>query len=166
MTITETIDFLQSNGFEGFKSIAHYTNNLDELPRQRGVYILINPSKDEPQFLTIGTGGYFKGQNPNVDKATLVSAWVTLLPIVYIGKAGTLTGKATLHSRIKQYLQFGNGKNVGHWGGRYIWQLKDASSLLICWKSLNNKEPRIVEHFLLSKIMEHYGKLPFANLKQ
>lgn len=165
MTVVEAKEFLKSNGFEGFRPISYYSNNSDEIPEERGVYVIINPSEDLPEFLTVGTGGHFKEKNPNVDQTTLASAWITDLPIVYIGKAGTLSGKATLHSRLKQYLEFGRGKKVGHWGGRYIWQLKHASTLLICWKTIKNKEPRLVEHFLLLKIIEHYGKLPFANLK-
>lgn len=72
-----------------------------------------------PEFLSHGTGGFFKGKDPNVSITELETNWVENTCVVYIGKAGT-----TLQKRLNQYLKFGNGQNIGHWGGRYIWQIK------------------------------------------
>ena len=75
--------------------------------------------------------------------------------------------EATLRSRILQYLKFGQGKPVGHKGGRYIWQLSDAEELLFCWKPLPTDEPEDVESMLISEFKHQYaGKRPFANLNK
>ena len=84
--------------------------------------------------------------------------------IVYIGKAGGMTSKVTLQSRLIQYLKFGMGKNIGHWGGRYIWQLANTDELVICWKP-TDEEPRKVETEMIAQFKaEHQGQRPFANL--
>ena len=61
-------------------------------------------------------------------------------------------------------MQFGLGKPCAHWGGRYIWQLADAKDLLVYWKPTLGRDPRLVEKAMLSKFVEKYGCLPFANL--
>lgn len=63
-------------------------------------------------------------------------------------------------------MKFGQHQNVGHWGGRYIWQLADANDLIVCWKVLNNVNPRNYEKDFLEKFYEIKGKLPFANLQK
>lgn len=63
---------------------------------------------------------------------------------------------------------YGQGRPVGHRGGRYVWQLADAKDLLVCWKTLDVAvaEPREVERQLISDFKaEHGGRRPFANLQ-
>ena len=73
----------------------------------------------------------------------------------------------TLRKRIGQYIRFGSGEPVGHWGGRYIWQLEDADNLLFCWRAV--KESEDAEEFeseLIADFNVQYGGFrPFANLK-
>ena len=57
----------------------------------------------------------------------------------------------------------GQGKPVGHWGGRLIWQLGNHADLLVCWRA-TTEEPRRVEESMLAALEIHYGRLPFANL--
>lgn len=77
---------------------------------------------------------------------------------MYIGKA------TSLRKRLGQLLRFGAGANVGHWGGRYLWQLADADDLVIAWKETPMIDPRMVEASMLQDYVTHYGRLPFANL--
>lgn len=161
-----TIESLKMNGFTGFKSINDLMMNSSSIPKQKGVYLIIRNTKSAPLFLTVGSGGHFKGKNPNIPIQQLEQEWVDDAIVIYIGKAGEATGQATLNSRLNQYLKFGQGKNVGHWGGRLIWQLQDSRDLLICWKILPNNEPREVECELISDFkQQHNGRRPFANLK-
>ena len=61
---------------------------------------------------------------------------------------------------------FGQGKPVGHWGGRLIWQLEDAKDLIVCWKVLEKEEPREEEKKMIQAFKkQHEGKRPFANLQ-
>jgi len=63
-------------------------------------------------------------------------------------------------------LNFGAGRPVGHWGGRYIWQLADADSLLVCWKELDCDVPLVVEQQMIDEFVASCGKLPFANCRR
>ena len=134
------------------------------IPKTKGVYIVLNLDNKPPEFLTDGTGGYFKGKNPNVSVGELKSNWVDNTIVVYIGKAGKEGSKATLVSRLRQYFRFGQGINVGHWGGRLVWQLKNSKDLVVCWKVLPTEDPRIVEALLIQQFKSIFSKRPFANI--
>jgi hypothetical protein len=134
------------------------------IPKIKGVYLVLNPNYKKAEYLQIGTGGHFKCKNPNISIDELKSNWVDNSLVVYIGKAGSETGNATLNSRLKQYFGFGQGKNIGHWGGRLIWQLKNSVDLIVCWKPLPNDDPRAIESQLIKKFITEFSKRPFANL--
>ena len=156
------IDELKNMGFKGFYPIKDIIQNYTLLPKEKGVYILLHT--ENPNFLEVGTGGFFKGKDPHVSIQVLEQNWITDSPIIYIGKAGSETGSATLQSRLKQYFNFGQGKAVGHWGGRYIWQLKNPYNILVGWMETPDNDPRIVEAHLIKEFVKKYGKRPFANL--
>ena len=160
----EILDELKSYGFQGFRTIAELIkNNYTDIPKVRGVYVLLY-HKLIPEFVEVGTGGHFKARNPDVPIETLKDNWVQDSSIIYIGKAGAEDGSATLHSRLKQYFRFGQREPVGHWGGRYIWQLKDCYNIVVCWKELPNGNPRDAEAALIAEFVKKYDKRPFANL--
>ena len=158
------IDDIKKAGFTVFKKMSELFIDSSSIPKIKGVYLVLNPNFKKAEYLQIGTGGHFKGKNPNVTLDELKSNWVDNSLIVYIGKAGSETSNATLHSRLKQYFGFGQGKNIGHWGGRLIWQLKNSADLIVCWKSLPNDDPRTFENQLIRKFVSEFSKRPFANL--
>ena len=158
------IDDIKKAGFTGFKKMSELFIDSSSIPKIKGVYLVLNPNFKKAEYLQIGTGGHFKGKNPNVTLDELKSNWVDNSLTVYIGKAGSETSNATLHSRLKQYFGFGQGKNIGHWGGRLIWQLKNSADLIVCWKSLPNDDPRTFENQLIRKFVSEFSKRPFANL--
>ena len=128
-------------------------------PSSKGVYVILRNSKNKPEFLETGTGGFYKNENPNVSIAELKDNWVENSPIMYIGKA------TALKSRLGQYMKFGQGKKVGHRGGRYIWQLKDSKQLIGCWKPTID-DPREVEKKMIEHFKSEHGNMrPFANLQ-
>ena len=159
-----TVAGIGEAGFTGFSSIDDLLADDSELPSVRGVYVVVRPHNSPPEFLVEGTGGFFKGRDPNVSLKILADNWVQETVALYIGKAGSAGSQATLKSRLRQYLRFGQGKKVGHWGGRYIWQLGDATSLLLCWWELPSDDPRAVESRLIEKFEAAYTQMPFANL--
>lgn len=157
MTFTD-ISSIQDSGFVGFKTVAEMkSGGYLSLPDIPGVYLILNKDNHQPHFLNVGTGGHFKGKDPNVSEAELKANWVPGACVLYIGKA------TSLKKRLGQYMRFGKGANVGHWGGRYIWQLADADHLLVCWKP-TKEDPRAVEAGYIQEFTSHYGCRPFANL--
>lgn len=97
------IDEIKSNGFSGFKSIAELWEDKSEILKRKGVYLILNPSYENTEFINPGVGGFFKGKDPNVLIDELESNYIENCKVVYIGKAGSLNGKATLNSRIGQF---------------------------------------------------------------
>lgn len=160
----EEIDELKELGFEGFLSISTLASNYNAIPKLKGVYCIIC-LEDNYNFLEVGSGGHFKGKDPNVLTSLLKTKWVKTARVIYIGKAGGLESKATLQSRLKQYIKFGQGRPVGHWGGRLIWQIENSENLIVTWKTLISEEPREYEIKLIASFFDKYGKRPFANLK-
>lgn len=158
------LDEIKKAGFTGFKKISDLFADASPLPNEKGVYLVLRIHDNEPEFLQVGSGGFFKGKNPNISLQELKSNWVSNVKVVYIGKAGGSNSSATLRSRLKQYFGFGQGKNIGHYGGRLIWQLKNSNDLVVCWKALPNEEPRMVEAAMIQDFVSKHHQRPFANL--
>jgi len=135
------------------------------ISRIKGVYLVLYLETNPPAFLQTGSGGFFKGKDPNVSIEELKDNWVDDTIVVYIGKAGKDGSNATLQSRLRQYFGFGQGRNIGHWGGRLIWQLKNSKDLVVCWKELPNDDPGTIEAKLIQEFKSVFKKRPFANLK-
>ncbi len=152
---------LRDRGFEGFVSVANLRTNHTVIPDASGVYFLLRPDSSRPVFLKKGTGGWFKGKNPNVFIGKLTREWVEGALVIYIGCTGNLK------KRIKdQLLPFGQGIPVGHWGGRLVWQLEGAEQLLVCWKVTRGDDQEKIKQECLNQFkLKYSGKRPFANLK-
>jgi hypothetical protein len=153
------IDEIKKAGFTGFRKMSEMFIDSSMLPDNSGVYLILNSNNKPGEFLEVGSVGYFKGKNPNVSLEELKSNWVDNTKVVYIGKA------TSLKSRLRQYFGFGQGKNIGHYGGRLIWQIKYSKDLIVCWKSLASEDPRDFEANLIKLFVEKFDKRPFANLK-
>lgn len=161
----KTIQQWREKGFEGFYTVKEL-NTLKVsrqfssiVPATKGVYLFLRLNNTKPTFLEKGTGGGYKGKDPNVSIAELQENWVNDTPIMYIGKA------TKLKSRLSAYLRFGNNQSTSHWGGRLIWQLADSNDLIVCWKT-TQEDPREVEKGMIQEFKkEHGGQRPFANLE-
>ena len=163
----DSIEDMRKEGFEGFVAVCELQAlECCDVPRSPGVYLVLRTSTVTPEFRSPGTGGPFKNNNPNVKIRCLERKWVDGALVMYIGKAGG-KNKSTLRTRLRLYMTFGERKPVAHWGGRYIWQLRDSLDLLVCWKITGNSDPRSAEKKLIREFEEQYGgKRPFANLKR
>ena len=152
---------LEAVGFVGWRTWDELrSDTFAEIPAAPAAYVVYRPSARAPVFLAANPGGRFKGQDPTVDAAVLEAKWVLGAHTVYIGKADVA------NRRLKQFARFGAGEPVGHWGGRYIWQLADSGELLVAWHVISWDEvAREYEKRLLVRFSElGDGRRPFANL--
>jgi len=138
-----------------FKALAD--DKFRQIPLGGGVYFVRVDKSFKPHFINPGTGGYFRGRDPDVSVKTLNDNWVDGAKILYIGKSNDL------RQRIRQYVAFGSGRPAPHRGGRYIWQIKDAMNILsVYW--VDDPNPRGREQTEIKKFKNKYGRRPFANL--
>jgi len=150
-------------GFIGFRTIAELWEDSSVIPKAKGVYMILH-NAGNPKYLAKGVGGFHKQRDPNLPIEQLASYWINNCRVLYIGKAGGEDSSQTLYKRLRQYLDFGRGKPVGHYGGRLIWQLQHHPELLVAWKLTPRSDPREKEKKLIHEFEAYYGKLPFANL--
>lgn len=71
-----TIDDLKAAGFEGFIPVAQLQTDSTAIPRTAGVYMVVYTGENMSEFLSRGTGGFFKGKDPNVSITELETNWV------------------------------------------------------------------------------------------
>ncbi len=159
-----SIESLKHEGLEGFEDVQSLMNSqCNSVPKMSGIYFILNPTY-EKKFMKTNVGGHFKDKDPTIRIEELERNWVKDSIILYMGKAGGPTSKATLHKRLLQYMRFGQGEPIGHWGGRLIWQLGNSHDLIVCWGKLPDGDPWEVEKALILDFASQFGKRPFANL--
>ncbi len=154
-------DSLRSIGFGGFLPVStlKLKESLDTVPFRPGVYLVLNPTQEKPEFLKKSVGGHFKGNNPTVNLGYLEKNWVDDGTILYAGET-----ERTLYERVSELIGFGSGEPRPHRGGRLIWQLKNHDELLICWRVHEN--PVDMKHQIIKEFKNKYNALPFANLQE
>lgn len=163
MTTTDGID-LEAQGFEGFVPFSGLAAGF--VRREPGTYVVIRPVMSPPRFIDVSPAGKFKRKDPSVTITALEEKWVNGAQILYIGMAGAGSmGTRGLHKRLDEFKRFGAGEPVGHWGGRYIWQLTDHWELLVAWHPTGQGNPPVEETWLMTDFKGVHGRLPFANLR-
>lgn len=161
-----SIEDLKAQGFLGFISVYDYQKrNVNPIPEEKGLYMVLYTADQQPFFKKNNKAGRFLGQNPTVDREELERMWVKNTVVLYIGQAGGSNSSATLRSRIRQLVAFGNGRPISHWEGRTLWQIKDAAKLVLCWQTTSGHDPRVLEKKLIDSFISRYSAVPFANLK-
>jgi hypothetical protein len=106
---------LRSEEFSGFLPIKELRHQLNLIPGESGhvgIYLVLRKQKAPPKFKERGSGGHFKGRNPNVDISILESQWVENTDVLYIGKASGPESESTLRSRLQAFLSFGDEKRI------------------------------------------------------
>ncbi|MFD9124149.1 hypothetical protein [Kitasatospora sp. NPDC059571] len=149
----------------GFCGFVPFNKLIDsQVPREAGIYVVIRSTTSNPGFLPSSPAGHFQGRDPSVSVDALSAAWVDGATVLYVGKAAAgKAGKRGLRKRLDEYRRHGAGQAVGHWGGRYIWQLQDSATLLVAWRPTPDQDPGEAEASLIAEFIELHGARPFAN---
>lgn len=156
---------LAERGFEGF--IPFESLDMEHIPTDPGVYAVLRNLQHEHVAASSSVGGWFKGKNPTVQLEILSARLMPATETLYIGKADAgSTGKRGLRKRIHELARFGRGEPVGHWGGRYLWQLSNSPKLLVAWLPVQGRPASSIEDAFLDEFFTLHGQLPFANLRR
>lgn len=155
---------LRAAGFRGFVPFSALGSHSDAEMEKPGVYAVLRPAGIPMALNNASTGFWYKDKNPAYPLARLQSRWELPTPVLYFGKAGYEYRGPSLRTRLGQYRDYGAGKNVGHRGGRAIWQLQGAAELLlVCWIATPGLHPECVERQLLRQFKSDFDLLPMAN---
>lgn len=125
------------------------------VPYEPGVYAVTLDSAATPSFLDHSVGGQFKGKDPTVPPASLAAKWLKEAETLYIGRT------KDLRKRVELLARDGHGEAVGHWGGRYLWQLAAHDQLRVGWRP--EDDPVAAKRELLDRFASACGSPPFAN---
>lgn len=143
-------DGLLEVGFTGFVPLIGL--DVATLPARRGIYVILRETDAAPVFVA---------ENP-ITRRTPYSVeqlrlkWVPDQSIVYVGKADPSDG---IRGRLGAFSR----KSSGHSGGRALWQLADASSLLAAWMETPGFLSAHLETEWLKAFRRQHGTYPFAN---
>ena len=151
---------LKREKFHGFVAVRRLSGqSLENVPEQCGVYAVLRTRTGKPSFRSINPGGWFKSKDPTVRIRRLRDRWVPSTQVLYFGKGNGL------RKRIRDLIRFSEGRPVGHWGGRLLWQVAGSQDFLVAWKSTPGREPFDVEGELMEWFRRRFGCLPFANIQ-
>ena len=164
--IFDDVKDMKNAGFQGFHTIESLMESgCSEVPLQSGLFLVVWPSGEVPEFLHQSAAEDFKGRNPSLPEETLQVRWVQSAKVVFIGRAGGESHEETLQWRLRQYMRSGQGGAAGRLAARLIWQIKDCHQMQVCWVTSGADNPAELEKSLLVLFEDTYGSLPFANLR-
>lgn len=153
---------LQAVGFTGF--VRFNALSTAAVPAEPGVYVVVRVAEGEPDFRDRNPAGRFKGRDPTAPIDQLRAAWVRGASVLYVGKADVGAHRTRgLSVRLNEFRRFAGGTAVGHWGGRYVFQLADADEHVVAWCPTGDVDPQVVKADLIAAFREVYGQRPFAN---
>ena len=156
--------YLESEGFEGFHLVGQlHAERCEGLPDAAGIYAIVRETPGPPEFMARSTAPVYRGEDPSRPVEELMARWVPGAELLYLGLAAGPGVRNLLKQRVKRMLRFGHGRVVGHWGGRFVWQLLDRAALRVAWNVTGDADAGERIGFILARFVEKHGVLPFAN---
>lgn len=147
LAFADVLDGLDLTGFSAITSIEILQRTrCSFVPPLPGVYVVLRPSRKRPVFLERSGAGWFQGKDPSYESSIVFKKWVAPATVLYVGKGD---GQGGLQRRLREFVDFGYGKAVGHRGGRLVWHLKDYRSLQVRWMPTPDRNPRDVKNRLI-----------------
>lgn len=165
MSVTFRAEDLATEGFVGFLTVGQlHRSGCFEVPDERGVYVVLRRGEAPHRILPRSQAPAWRGEDPTRPVEDLSARWVEGTELLYAAAAPGSGVRHRLRQRIKRFLRFGHGSVVGHWGGRFVWQLAESSRLVVAWRPCaNDQDPHAIVHDLLARFERMYGARPFAN---
>ena len=81
--------------------------------------------------------------------------------VLYLGKAFSRSEWSSKSRQASErVLAHESGHPVGHWGGRYLWQLEDSGSLLVAWAATPDVDAEDVQSELINESVTRLGQPP------
>lgn len=142
-----TREGLASAGFQGFVPLMGLHGR--DISEGRGIYVVLRSDPARPPvFLAESLLRAYAVRD-------LERRWVDGAEGLYIGKA-----ESGLSGRLGGF----KPNRANHSGGRSIWQLAEADSLLVCWVETPKNFSEDVEGDHVDAFVRAYGRRPFANV--
>lgn len=160
-----TVDDLRALGYEGFLTVSQLRDeSAESVPGEPGAWVVLREGSSQvPRFLPRSSAAPWRGQDPTQTADALGARWVANAYILYVGVAPGSGVRHLLQQRIKRFLRFGSGRNVAHWGGRFVWQLAGTASLRIAWRVTDADGARQAADETLKAFADRHSMQPFAN---
>ena len=159
------LDLLTSRGFEGFVPISQlHRGGCQDVPDVPGVYVVVRTEDGPPTFLKRSHAPAWRGEDPTRPVDELEARWVAGARVLFIAAAPGSGVRHRLLQRIKRYLRHGHGASVGHWDGRFLWQLSGTSRVEMAWRPCaEGEDARALADETMRAFETLHGARPFAN---
>lgn len=86
----------------GFVGGLPFVSLLGRVPADPGVYVIVWPHPERPEFRVSSPAGRFKGKDPSVPVDRLATQWVDGAAVIYIGKAAARRTRRGASRRVPQ----------------------------------------------------------------
>ena len=128
-----TIDDLRSEAFVVSVKVDDLRDDVSAVPLSGGIYVVVRRVAHRRHFSSRAAAGTSKvGIRPRFSMYSRTSGCRT--------RRCSTSARATCCGVGSRSTRLSAAGPIGHWGGRYIWQLSDSDELLVAWKACGEDE--------------------------
>ncbi|MEY4373989.1 MAG: hypothetical protein RL760_155 [Candidatus Eisenbacteria bacterium] len=165
MSSTYSAADLAAEGFEGFLTVGQlHRSGCLEVPDACGVYVVLRRGEAPHRVVRRSQAPAWRGMDPTRPIEELTARVIDATDLLYVNAAPGSGVRHRLRQRLKRFLRFGHGSVVGHWSGRFIWQLGESSRLVLAWRPCaEHEDARALADDLLRRFEAVHHARPYAN---